>query len=107
VDDPDDTQVLAPGRWSMWAIHDREGFFDEPGHRRYTLAHATQGQAAHRVIVTENPDGMYTGWMANGADTPTIIHRHPSAFSMCFPYGPAAEVKAGRGRIVKLDIAAA
>lgn len=102
--DPDAVQTLAPGRWRMWAFRDHEGFFEEPGHRRYALAHATQGQAVQPVLVSEHADGLYYGWIPTGEDVPTIVHRHRTGFSMCFTYGVAAELKAGRGRVTRLDI---
>jgi hypothetical protein len=89
----------------MWALPGRNRFSD-PGHRRFALAHST-GEQPVAVVVSENPDGPYWGWLGAGDEHPCMIYGHPSLFRMCFPYGPQAEVNAGKGRIVRLDIALA
>ena len=57
----------------MWALHGERGFSD-PGHRRYALAH---GPDPVQVIVSENPDGPYYGWLAAGEQIPVMIYGHP------------------------------
>mgnify|MGYP003394149107 CR=1 FL=1 len=78
--------------------------------RRYPEAHA-DGKTAVEVTVTEDPDGPYWGWLddPDGGhwkpnDYPEFIWHEKMAFDMCFAYGPEAEVKAGKGRIVRLRI---
>lgn len=89
----------------MWALPDGECFSD-PGHRRYAAAHATSGQTPQPVIVSEDTDGSYWGWIPAEGGEPRLIYRHAGMFSMCFLYGPQAEQDAGRGRIVRLNITA-
>ena len=102
----DETAVIGDGRWRMWAVRDSADTFSYPGHRRYAAAHATQGEPVVAVIVSEDPDGPYWGWIHTDGDEPQMIYRHGVAFRMCFPYGPQAEQDAGRGRIVHLTVTA-
>ena len=56
------------------------------------------------VTVIEDAEGDYYGWIATGQDAPVMIQPSPALFSMQFPYGPKAEVEAGRGKIVRLRV---
>ena len=95
--------------WEMWAL-DGLGVggvqeFDYPSpHERFTRAYKQAHQEVVRVRVTENPDGRYYGWLATGNDVPTMIFAHGVLFRMCFPYNPQAEVEAGHGVVLRLDI---
>ncbi|KMV15921.1 hypothetical protein ACT17_22760 [Mycolicibacterium conceptionense] len=65
------------------------------------------GLEAH-VTVTENAGGEYLGWVDAGCeDDPPVMIQHEKIFEISFPYGSAAEVRAGRGSIVRLSVTAA
>jgi hypothetical protein len=96
--------------WEMWAIANTraggiDGGFAYPSpHRRSAEAYRSQGEDIVRVIVEEDSEGPYRGWIGTTDTYPQMVFGHPSLFRMCFPYGPQAEVEAGRGRIVRLRI---
>lgn len=56
------------------------------------------------VAVAEATDGPYWGWIDTDGDYPEMIWPRKVLFGMCFPYGPEAEERAGKGRIVRLII---
>lgn len=94
--------------WQMFAGRDeRNGGFRNIGHRRYVEMY---GHDPVAVTVTEDPDGPYFGWLraatswSEAVTEPSMIQQHEGIFGMQFPYGYEAEVKAGRGRVVKLSI---
>jgi hypothetical protein len=89
----------------MWALPE-DGEFTNPGHKRFTREFATPGQVPVEVLVREQPDGSYYGWLAADDEIPSMIYGHRGLFEMCFPYGPKAEVEKGNGRVVRLTIEA-
>jgi hypothetical protein len=55
------------------------------------------------VLVTEDDEGDYLGWIRTGkTDLVMIQHRH--IFNVQFPHGYRVEVEAGRGEAVHLRI---
>lgn len=52
----------------------------------------------------EDADGDYWSFQDNDEYSFHLIHPNKVLFDMCFAYGPDAEVKAGRGRIVRLNL---
>lgn len=70
--------------------------------------YARQYGRAVPVLVSENPEGEYTGWFdaedeLNGRTQPTLVCRK-EVFDVQFHYGSQAEVERGRGRTVSLSI---
>ena len=65
------------------------------------------GQEPEPVLLVEDPDGPYYGWLY-GSDRPgrgpVMVQPHPGLFEMQFPYGSAAEVERGAGRVVRLRL---
>lgn len=57
-----------------------------------------------REVEDNDPAATHWGWLDAGKDTPVMIWHVRAAFNMCFPYGPQAEVDAGKGRIVRLAV---
>ncbi len=51
-----------------------------------------------RVRVTEDSEGPYWVWYSNEKSEFTIIYRNPVLRDVCFPDGPEAEERRGRGR---------
>jgi len=100
--------------WDMWA-HDRGGRYDNPGEKWWTEIHGLPYPVVP-VTVTEvagnAPDATHWGWMDSRKSTsrlagvPVMIWASKAAFAAQFPYGPAAEVEAGKGQIVRLRITA-
>lgn len=69
------------------------------------------------VLVTEDPDGEYWGWLQEEhhsflsgpyvrqeTDFPGLIQPTRGMFTMQFPYGPQAEQDARKGEVVRLTI---
>jgi hypothetical protein len=66
------------------------------------------------IEVIEDPDGRYYGWIdadrpdvpfsASYTGEPVMIQPDGSLFRMQFPYGPQAEVDAGKGEVVRLSV---
>lgn len=89
--------------WRMHAgVADRGGYqyFGDP---RYVELY---GVVPVPVVVTEDPDGTYWGWLDARRDAPEMIQPHPVLYQVQFPYGPDAEERAGRGRTLRLTVTA-
>lgn len=104
-----DQQTTPTGQPRTWTLHagvranddGTESFVDIDAHPQFAREYGHQPVA---VTATEDPDGDYYGWIQRGEDTPVMVYDHPGLFSMCFPYGPKAEVEAGTGEIVRLRL---
>lgn len=90
-----------------WRMHaaDHGDYWTGVGSEWYARAH---GGTATPVLVTEDPDGDYLGWVdakdeAEGDDRPGLICIK-EIFSIQFTYGVKAEVDRGRGRVVPVRI---
>ena len=57
------------------------------------------------VLLTEDSDGPYYGWLATGEDSPSMIWPSEGQFSMCFPYGPKVAEDKGDGKPLRFRIA--
>lgn len=98
--------------WTMYAAWDERngGYYKHVGSDpRYTTMHGTPAEDVKTVDVAIDSDGDYYGWqnLDKLTEPPVMIYRHPILFNICFPNGVEAEVKAGRGRAVRLRIEAA
>lgn len=101
--------------WQMYAGRDtHNGGYKNFGHPRYVEMYGHTEIVP--VTLTEDPDGPYYGWMGSEsivagkvwseADTePQMIQQFEGLFAMQFTYGVEAEVKAGKGRVVRLSVA--
>ena len=106
-----------------WEMHagqydkgESEGDFWAIGDYHFTHFHGIKDEDIHKVIVTEDPEGKYWGWIACRKslldpdapgvweDSPTMIYNRKSIFSMCFPYGYKIEVEHGKGAVVRLRV---
>ncbi len=97
--------------WTLFA-HEERGRFCHVGSKRFVEAHGLD-LPIHQVDVSIIAEGIgeklaYYGWQDIGEydKPPCMIFQHWVLFSICFPYGPKAEVELGRGRIVQLQIVA-
>lgn len=88
--------------YDMWA-YDRGDWFQYFGDERYVKFHGLPHPAV-KVRLVEDSDGEYFGWLPASEWLPRMIWRGWTCFSVQFPYGPEAEEKAGRGRIVRLRV---
>jgi hypothetical protein len=86
-------------QWEMWAAETEYGFEHIGTDPRYVRAYDAEPVP---VVVTLDPAGEYWGWLA--ASYPSMIYRREVLFRVCFPYGPEEAEKAGKGRVVKLNI---
>lgn len=103
---PDRTD--GPRQWAMYAqrqehVVDGREFMEFGAEQWVRMCY---GGDVRPVILTEDPDGMYWGWIdADDPDQePTMVQPHEGMFSMQFPYGPQAEVNRGQGEIVRLRV---
>lgn len=90
--------------WRMHA-HDRDGTYYHLGSFAYVKAHGLAYPIVEvKVVEVEenDPAGTHWGWLNVGKEKPTMIWPSRGLFDMCFTYGPEAEVKAGKGRILRL-----
>jgi hypothetical protein len=100
---------LPEGPWERWANQRENGNFCDIGHRLYCKAHG-RDQEPVKVLIELDPDGLYYGWQDpedDGEDrAPSMIWDRKNLFEMCFTYGVEPEVKAKKGRVVRLKITA-
>lgn len=56
------------------------------------------------VLVTEDPEGPYYGWLETGEEQPSMIWPSKIQFTMCFPYGPKVEEERDKGVSLRFNI---
>jgi len=88
--------------WPMFAGNRTEQgiWLNVEGHPKTVEAYGAEPVA---VTAVEDPEGEYRGWIDTGS-TALVLVQPQWLFSMQFPYGPEAEVDAGKGEIVRLRI---
>lgn len=96
------TEATQPRTWAMYAARKNDGtlvnFFPHPN----IVAMCTgKGDEVVPVVLTEDPDGVFAGWVDAEDGEVSMIERH-IIFEIQFPYGSEAEVKRGRGEVVRL-----
>ena len=74
------------------------------GSKRYAEACSRKDSPVVQVEIKEDENGEYYGWVFTGCEKYEMVWPHKGLFDMQFAYGPEAEVKHGRGRVVRLDI---
>jgi hypothetical protein len=84
----------------MWA-QDQDGTYWYPGDRRFVMMYGGTHPMV-TVVLTEDPDGPYYGWIRAGEVLPIMIYPNEDLFSMCFPYGYRGEEERGRGEMVRM-----
>lgn len=97
-----------PRTWKMFGHAADNGVWVTVGEERYVRLHGYR-EAPTPVVVTEDPDGDYMGWLDSqpsaGQDhTDPHMIQHHRIFNVQFPYGHEAEVQAGRGTALRLRI---
>lgn len=93
-------------RWSMFA-HNQGWGLTNPGPRPYVELHGLPDPIVEVEVVLVadgDPAATHWGWLKSGGETPSMIWPSWACYSTCFPYGPEAEEKAGRGRTVRLAV---
>lgn len=92
--------------WRMHA-HRRNGTHWHVGHRRYVELHGGNDPVVEvevRLAADGDPAATHWGWLASEADEPSMIWPNLPCYQVCFPYGPEAEERAGKGRTVRLTV---
>lgn len=95
--------------WRMFA-HSRKGSYEHLGEQWWVEIHGMPDPIVEvevREVAAGSPDGTHWGWIdADGRDggKPIMIWAFRGAFDAQFPYGPAAEVERGKGRVVRLAV---
>jgi hypothetical protein len=96
--------------WQLWAHHE-DNLFRHIGHKRWVELHGLPKIPIVPVTVSVIAEGKgeeeaYYGWQDKGEydKPPSMIWPHWKSFSICFPYGPQAEAKHDKGRIVRLQV---
>lgn len=56
------------------------------------------------VLVAEDPDGPYYGWIRADLDEPIMIQPREAMFRMQFPYGFESEEERGHGVHLRLTV---
>lgn len=99
---------MSARQWAMYAQH-RPDLLEKTGrefltfgNERYVRMHGGRYDIVE-VVLTEDDEGDYYGWIAAGRDTPTMI-QPGSIYRVQFPYGPEAEEERGKGETVRLRV---
>jgi hypothetical protein len=72
-----------------------------------TTALCNRAERVRRIEIREVKEGEkspYWGWLDAKTGKISMVYPSRGQLNMCFPYGPDAEVNAGRGRPVNLVI---
>lgn len=86
--------------WSMFGRLDGDTW-TVVGDKRYLHYHGCDDPTP--IVVQEDPDGEYLGWIDTGETELTMIQRK-QIFNIQFPYGYRPEEERGNGRAVPLSI---
>lgn len=96
--------------WDLWA-HARKGSYQHIGDKWWVEIHGLPDPVVpvNVVLVDKDAaDGTHWGWIdatdRHGDGRPVMIWTFRGAFDAQFPYGPEAEEKRGKGRVVRLRI---
>lgn len=96
-----------PESWSMHAVRLADGLLHYVGDRR-TIEFCDLGElilpVSVRLVADDDPAATHWAWIDAGGSDPCMIYPAWPLFSICFPYGPKAEVEAGKGRIARLAV---
>lgn len=98
---------MPDGRWRMHAHRYSNGDLHNLGELRYVEHHGLKSPIIEVNVVEvadDDPAATHWGWIRAGAVVPIMIYPREVLFRICFPYGPQAEVDAGRGRVVRLAV---
>lgn len=72
-------------------------------HPRLVESCSSEPITVHKVRVQPDDNGRYWGWWDAERQCFTMIWPSRTQFEMCFPYGPEAEERRGRGLICRLS----
>lgn len=87
----------------MWA-EERDGrFWHQNPRQNFVRMCGAEPENIVQVLVREDPQGPYYGWMPAGETDPCFIWPSQAQRDICFTYGPQAEEERGRGRRVRLS----
>ena len=90
--------------WAMWAHrYESDLFMHASEDKGWVEMHGLDDPVVE-VCVRESPKGEYWGWIDVKGTVPCMILKGKKLFDVCFPYGPEIEERAGKGRIVRLDV---
>jgi hypothetical protein len=89
-----------PRTWRMHAYQE-DGYFENFGEREWVRLHGMDLPIVE-VVLTEDPQGHYYGWLATGEDEPTMIWPSRAQFECCFPYSWRDEVLRGHGEALRM-----
>lgn len=98
-----------PRTWTLWAHNFGprpkfpDGLFMHIGSKRYVELHGMK-EPIVEVLLTEDPNGPYYGWLETGKETPHFIWPSEGQLDMCFPYGLKAEEEHGKGVPLRFSI---
>ncbi|HZC71650.1 MAG TPA: hypothetical protein VE442_13225 [Jatrophihabitans sp.] len=108
-----DAAPPSPGQWAMWAGIERRTrpASAHPVETLYCSLSADIHFPSRRghavlmpVLVAEDPEGQYWGWLTDEAIGPTLVQRQKQDLERMLPAPPDSERWARRGRVVRLAI---
>lgn len=80
-----------------------EGHFAHVGTRHYVQMHMMDYPVV-KVLVTEDPQGAYWGWLSHKATEPCMIWPGEKLFSVCFGEPPRQAELRGLGHVLRLRV---
>lgn len=91
--------------WKLWAEEHEVGFCNFGDSKEFVELYGEEYPIVE-VVLTENPDGRYWGWIDTGETSPVpcLIWWSEPQFKMQFPYGVEIEVERGEGIVVRFDV---
>lgn len=70
----------------------------------YTLVRMCGSGPVVRVRVTDDPEGTHWAWWDAEKREHKFVYAHRFLVAMCFPYGPEAEERRGRGKVMQVRV---
>lgn len=95
--------------WNLFAHKNKDRLW-HVGEKRWVELHGLSNPIVPVKVTVigegQGPKECYYGWQDVGKydKPPSMIWPHWVTFTICFLYGPQAEVERGKGRIVQLKI---
>lgn len=95
------------GPWRMFAHRYNDGLLHNLGARWWVEIHGLPEpivEVEARRVAHDDPAATHWAWLKAGDREPEMIYPRRVLYEVCFPYGPEAEERAGKGRTVRLAV---
>ena len=91
-------------RFKQFASKKKDAFYDIYGDVYLVKMCGITEEEIWVIELEEHDDGPYYGWQDTGEEKVGLIYPNKILFGICFAYGVEAEVSAGRGKVIRMNV---